>query len=61
MVAILQQLGYLTKMFDQTERSLFEDAWRLLACDDNNGNSWVTLKNLTALLVAIDKIYVPDR
>lgn len=56
MVAILQQMGYLTKAFDQAEKSLFDDAWSLIARDD-----WVSLKNLTTLLVAVEKIYIAEK
>ena len=48
-------MGYLTKAFDHSEQNLFEEAWLLLA-----HQNWVTLQNLTTLLIAIDKIYIPD-
>ena len=46
-------MGYLTKNFDESEQNLFIEAWSLIS-----HNHWVTLQNLTSLLVAIDKIFI---
>ena len=56
MVSILQQLGYLTSSFDEAEQNLFTEAWDLIT-----HNNWTTLQNLTAFLVAIDKIYIKEQ
>ena len=56
MVSILQQMGYLTKVFDHMEQNLFAEVWQLLA-----HKNWVTLQNLTTLLTAIDKIYIKEK
>ena len=56
-VSILQQLGYLTMTFDTAEQNLFSEAWDILAHNSN----YTTLQNLTNLLVAIEKIFVPEK
>ena len=43
--------------FDTAEQNLFCEAWDLLAHNSN----YTTLQNLTNLLVAIEKIFVPEK
>ena len=61
MFSLLQYLGYITKNFEEAECDLFTEAWSLIVYNNHgSGDKCVTnLANLTTLLVAIDKIYIP--
>lgn len=61
MLSLLQYLGYVTKNFEEAERALFIEAWSLIVQNNhlNDDRCMTSLSNLTTLLVAIDKIYIP--
>ena len=61
MLSLLQYLGYVTKNFEEAERALFIEAWSLIVKNNhlNDDRCMTSLANLTTLLVAIDKIYIP--
>ena len=61
MLSLLQDLGYITKNFEEAEHDLFIEAWSLIAQNNHISGEkcMATLANLTTLLIAIDKIYIP--